>query len=290
MIPSTWNRPRVSRPSLHARTAQAHASCDRAPHRGRFLVARHRSGTNCSLYETNAGAGGPTALPPPALEYKDFVRWQAGMLGGPEGERAREYWRSDWPETARVNLPTDRPRPAFQTFRGAGIRFDFGDELTGRLRAFARAEVVTPSWLVLAAFQILLGRYTGQDDIRSVRPRPAGLRPSTNRSSAPSSIPSSFVPTCPVTRPSDLPRPGPADRTGSARASGLPVPPAGGTAQPPGIPALSAISGRVDLGQAASPRGPGGHLTGRPSERDVRIRRGSTWSHSQSNNAGPPST
>ena len=64
-----------------------------------------------------------------------------------------------------LNLPTDRPRPAVQSFRGAAKRFGLGDELTGRLRAFARAEAVTPYIVVLAALQVLLWRYTGQDDI-----------------------------------------------------------------------------------------------------------------------------
>ncbi len=99
-------------------------------------------------------------------QYTDYIRWQAEMLAGPEGERHWEYWQSvlagDLPV---LSLPTDRPRPPVQTYRGAAHRFTLSEELRGQLKALAAAERVTLYMLLLAAFQVFLFRYTDQDDI-----------------------------------------------------------------------------------------------------------------------------
>jgi amino acid adenylation domain-containing protein len=87
------------------------------------------------------------------------------MLAGPEGERLWDYWQHQLagaPQT--LDLPTDRPRPPIQTFHGGIERLTLSDELAHRLRALAQTEGATLYMALLAAFQVLLFRYSGQDD------------------------------------------------------------------------------------------------------------------------------
>ena len=67
----------------------------------------------------------PAVLPPLDLQYTDYVRWQTEMLAGPQGERLWAYWRKQLAGPLPVlNLPTDRPRPPIQTYRGASHDFN----------------------------------------------------------------------------------------------------------------------------------------------------------------------
>jgi natural product biosynthesis luciferase-like monooxygenase protein len=105
-------------------------------------------------------------LRPLTRQYTDYVRWQAEMLAGPEGQRLRGYWREQLSgELPVLDLRTDRARPAGQSFRGAAHRFELDEELTARLRAFARAEAVTLNTTLLAVFFVLLHLYSDQEDI-----------------------------------------------------------------------------------------------------------------------------
>ena len=117
-----------------------------------------------ALYE--AARSGQTASLPATRQYTDFVRWQRGLLAGPAGDRLWDYWQrklsGDLPLLA---LPTDRPRPRVQTYRGALCDFTLDERLSARLRDLARAEGATPYATLLAAFAALLARYTGQDDL-----------------------------------------------------------------------------------------------------------------------------
>ncbi len=110
---------------------------------------------------------GVLALPPTTVQYVDFVNWQKELLAGPEGERLRSYWlqRLSGGELPTLNLPTDKPRPPLQTYQGATRDFNLSEKLTRQLRDLARAERATLYTVLLAAFQTLLHRYTGQDDI-----------------------------------------------------------------------------------------------------------------------------
>ena len=75
-------------------------------------------------------AGRPASLPPLDLQYTDFVRWQDRMLAGPAGERLWDYWKKQLAGPLPVlNLPTDRPRPPIQMFRGAQHDFILNDDL-----------------------------------------------------------------------------------------------------------------------------------------------------------------
>jgi amino acid adenylation domain-containing protein len=128
-------------------------SLDLIIHELRLLYAAERTGV-------------PAPLPARPPQYTDYIRWQAEMLAGPEGERLWAYWRQELAgELPMLNLPLDRPRPPVQTYRGASYTFDFGEELSRQLKAFAQAERVTLYTLLLAAFETLLFRYTDQNDI-----------------------------------------------------------------------------------------------------------------------------
>lgn len=107
----------------------------------------------------------PAELPAPSATYADYVHRQAEMLAGPEGERLWDYWRNQLAGDLPVlNLPADYPRPAVQTFHGGSQTFTVEAGLTRRLRQLARTEGASLYMLLLAAFQILLWRYSGQED------------------------------------------------------------------------------------------------------------------------------
>jgi amino acid adenylation domain-containing protein len=114
------------------------------------------------LYEAER-EGAPATLAPVALQYGDYVRWQEEMLAGPEGERLWAYWHGQLAgELPVLNLPTDRPRPAVQTYRGASHPFRIEEGLAARLKSLGHAQGATLYMTLLAAFQVLLHRYTGQ--------------------------------------------------------------------------------------------------------------------------------
>jgi amino acid adenylation domain-containing protein len=116
-------------------------------------------------------AGRPAALPPLDLQYTDFVRWQTEMLASPAGERLWDYWKKQLAGPLPVlNLPTDRPRPPIQMFRGAQHDFTLNEELARRLRALAKAEGATLYMVLLAAFELMLYYHSGQEDILVASP------------------------------------------------------------------------------------------------------------------------
>jgi amino acid adenylation domain-containing protein len=110
-------------------------------------------------------AGRPSPLPELAIQYPDFAVWQRGWLQGEELASQLAYWRGALAGVPSfLDLPVDRPRPAVATQRGARVRFAF-DGLTRDVARFARRSESTLFMLLLAAFQALLGRLTGQEDI-----------------------------------------------------------------------------------------------------------------------------
>ncbi|CAN5750343.1 hypothetical protein BH10CHL1_BH10CHL1_00280 [soil metagenome] len=108
----------------------------------------------------------PNLLASPATTYGDFVRWQQTMLAGAEGERLWAYWQQQLADAPTIlDLPVDHPRPLLPTYRGASHTRTIEGELTQSMRNLARAENATLYMTLLAAYQLLLHRYTGQDDI-----------------------------------------------------------------------------------------------------------------------------
>ena len=111
-------------------------------------------------------AGVKALLPALDSQYTDYVRWQAEMLAGSEGERLWAYWRKQLAgQLPLLELPTDRPRPPVPTYRGASCDFQLDDQLSARLRAFAKAQGATLYMVLLAAFQVILHHHTGQEDL-----------------------------------------------------------------------------------------------------------------------------
>jgi natural product biosynthesis luciferase-like monooxygenase protein len=113
-----------------------------------------------------AKAGVPAALPHLNAQYADYVKWQAEMLDGVEGERLWGFWQRELAgELPVLKLPTDRPRPLIPTNRGAIHKFKLDEDQTRQLRSLAKAEKTTLYTVVLAGLNVLLHRYSRQDDI-----------------------------------------------------------------------------------------------------------------------------
>jgi amino acid adenylation domain-containing protein/non-ribosomal peptide synthase protein (TIGR01720 family) len=110
--------------------------------------------------------GSPATLAPLPLHYTDYVRWQEEMLSGPEGEHLWAYWHKQLGgELPVLNLHTDRPRPPVQTYRGSSLTFEVSADTLARLKALGQRHGATLYMTLLAAFQALLHRYTGQPEI-----------------------------------------------------------------------------------------------------------------------------
>ncbi|HEX8244312.1 MAG TPA: amino acid adenylation domain-containing protein [Longimicrobium sp.] len=110
--------------------------------------------------------GEASPLPEPELQYADYAEWQRERLRGAVYERNLAFWRhalADAP--ALLELPADRPRPPVWAGRAATERFRLPRALADAVEALARAEGCTPFMVLLAAFQALLGRWAGQDDV-----------------------------------------------------------------------------------------------------------------------------
>ncbi len=118
-----------------------------------------------ALYEAFS-QGQPSPLPELPIQYADYAVWQRQWLTGEVLETQLSYWREQLSGAPSVlELPTDYPRPAVQSFRGAAHRIELSAELTEVLRKISRAEGVTLFMTLLSAFSVLLSRLSGQDDI-----------------------------------------------------------------------------------------------------------------------------
>ena len=114
-----------------------------------------------------AERSGRRLAPPDAkATYADYVRYQANWVDGPEGRAAWAFWKRKLAgEFPVLNLPTDRTRPPVQTYRGDARTWPLDPSLVDRLRALGRSERTTLFAVILAAFQVLLARYTGLRDL-----------------------------------------------------------------------------------------------------------------------------
>ncbi|MDH3604493.1 MAG: condensation domain-containing protein, partial [Candidatus Tectomicrobia bacterium] len=116
-------------------------------------------------------------LPPLPRPYHDYVQWQADMLHR-KGERLWGYWREQLAgELPPLSLPTDRPRPRRQTFHGASAPMRLPTDLSQRLHSLASEMRATVYQLLLAAFEVLLHRYSAQDDFLVGSPAAGRTRP-----------------------------------------------------------------------------------------------------------------
>ncbi len=108
----------------------------------------------------------PSPLPDLPIQYIDYAQWQRAWLGGQELERQLAYWKEKLgAHPVMLELPTDRPRPAVKSSRGATLGFTLSKDLSDAIKALSREEGATLFMTLLAAFQTLLYRYTGQENI-----------------------------------------------------------------------------------------------------------------------------
>ncbi|MEV0460841.1 amino acid adenylation domain-containing protein [Catellatospora methionotrophica] len=119
--------------------------------------------TGVLLRDLVAGYRGE-ARPAPPIQYADYAAWQSEQVSGPRLDALVGHWREQLAGTPPLNLPTDRPRPAVRRSRGALDTSPLGPELSEQLREFAQRHQVTPFVTLLAALEVLLMRYCGQDD------------------------------------------------------------------------------------------------------------------------------
>ncbi|WP_164003074.1 condensation domain-containing protein, partial [Pyxidicoccus caerfyrddinensis] len=111
-------------------------------------------------------SGLPSPLPPLPLQYADFAAWQRQWLQGAELEEQLTWWRHQLEGAPQeLELPTDRPRTHRTMPRGGHVPVVLPRELSEALDALCLREGLTPFMFLLAAFQLLLSRYSGQDDI-----------------------------------------------------------------------------------------------------------------------------
>ena len=125
--------------------------------------------------------GVPASLKPLLASYADHVNKESERLTEPQAEISWDHWRTVLSgELSPLSLPTDRPRPPVSTGRGAVQSVLLGKKLTDELRALAEKQQVALYTVLLTAFQTLLHRYTGHNDILVGFPK-AGRSPGTAR-------------------------------------------------------------------------------------------------------------
>ena len=110
--------------------------------------------------------GLPSPLPELPIQYADYARWQRSWLCGDVLNRQLAYWREQLSGApAALELPTDHPRPAVASYQGLKLPFTLDKALTEKLLALARREHTTLFMVLLAAYQLLLARLSGQNDV-----------------------------------------------------------------------------------------------------------------------------
>ncbi len=118
-----------------------------------------------ALYASFVSGRAPPLADPP-MQYADYAAWQSRFLQNERLETEIDHWRRALEGApTRLDLATDRPRPAIRTHRGARNRVTLSGGLSEGLRALGRAAAATPFMIVLAAWNVLLRAYTGHEDI-----------------------------------------------------------------------------------------------------------------------------
>lgn len=117
-----------------------------------------------ALYQA-AREGHPSPLPPLPIQYADFAAWQRDRLSGDRLQRHLEYWREQLRDAPAVfSIPPDRPRPPIPSFAGAVHTFTLPEATAQGLRALAASQDATLFIVLLAAFKVLVARWTGERD------------------------------------------------------------------------------------------------------------------------------
>ena len=121
-------------------------------------------------------SGGPPSLPAPGMAYGEFVRWEEQVLSSPAAAAHLRYWRNRLAGFEPTELPADHARGAQLTLRGEIERFRIPPALVEQLKTLARSHDCTLFMVLLAAFQTLLLRYCGRDDVSVGSPIAGRLR------------------------------------------------------------------------------------------------------------------
>ncbi len=122
-------------------------------------------------------AGLPSPLPELAVQYGDFAAWQRARLQGETLDRLRNYWLSQLKDVPVLELPTDRPRSAVRAMHGGACKRTLPAGLNRAVKQLGREEGATLFMTLLAALQVLLQRYSGQEDFPIGTPVAGRLRP-----------------------------------------------------------------------------------------------------------------
>ncbi|MFI2612147.1 condensation domain-containing protein [Kitasatospora sp. NPDC018619] len=134
------------------------------------LVVHHIAGDATSQWlvlrelldaHQSAALTGETGLAPLPLGYEDHVAAERALIASPRGARMAAYWRAVRAGATAAELPTDRPRPPVQSFRGSACAVPLPDGAGARVRAAAEELGVTPFAFLLGVFQVLVHRYAG---------------------------------------------------------------------------------------------------------------------------------
>jgi len=128
-----------------------------------------------AAYASLAGGTAPQ-WPEPEMQYADFALWQRDFLAGDEIAGQREFWRTTLSGATALDLVTDHPRTAATSYRGDAVRTVLPDVLVKRLATAAQAENATEFMVFVAAWSLVLSRWSGQDDL--VIGTPVAGRPS----------------------------------------------------------------------------------------------------------------
>ncbi|WP_050780083.1 non-ribosomal peptide synthetase [Crocosphaera chwakensis] len=127
-----------------------------------FKVLIQELSTLYTAYQNNQ----PSPLPELTIQYADFAAWQKQELKAEKLEQQLNYWKQQLSEIPPLlELPTDHPRPAIQTFEGSKFNFTFSSELSQKLQELSQQMGVTLFMTLLSAFSILLCRYSRQEEI-----------------------------------------------------------------------------------------------------------------------------
>jgi amino acid adenylation domain-containing protein len=118
-----------------------------------------------TLYAAYAAGLTEDPLPPLSIQYVDYAVWQREFLSGEELDKQLGYWTERLKDLPALDFPTDRPRPANPTWAGSILGATLPDSLRVDLTALARTHQVTMLTVLFTAFQAVLSRYTGQDDV-----------------------------------------------------------------------------------------------------------------------------
>ncbi|MCH8620247.1 condensation domain-containing protein, partial [Undibacterium sp. TS12] len=119
-----------------------------------------------SIIYTAFVQGQPSPLPALSIQYGDYALWQRQWLQGEELNRQLEYWTSKLGSASEaLDLPTDKPRPSTASYHAASWHFTIPQALSSALVQFSRQEGASLFMVLMAAYQTLLSRWSGQDDI-----------------------------------------------------------------------------------------------------------------------------